>query len=179
MKKFFFLLLIYFFFFSCGQWLNAMATCEPCSVHKASRWRQRGARSRWRLQMLVSVVRCRKTTLQLKHRARSETHQGLFKWCAQRPLPCLHGLQGLRQGLACSFVRNLIRVIKNLYDKATSAFLFNSSIRDWFRTAVGVRQGCLLSPDLFNIFLERIMTDASEDHEGTAGIVRKENGISE
>ena len=27
---------------------------------------------------------------------------------------------------------NLIRVIKNLYDKATSAILFNSSIGDWF-----------------------------------------------
>ena len=27
--------------------------------------------------------------------------------------------------------------------------------------------GCLLSPTLFDIFLERIMTDASEDHKGT------------
>ena len=62
---------------------------------------------------------------------------------------------------------NLIQVIKNLYDKATSAFLFNSSIGDWIRTTVGVRQGCLLSPTFFNIFLERIMTDALEDHEGT------------
>ena len=62
---------------------------------------------------------------------------------------------------------NLIQVIKNLYNKATSAILFNSSIEDWFRTTVGVRQGCLLSPTLFNIFLERIMTDALEDHEGT------------
>ena len=63
---------------------------------------------------------------------------------------------------------NLIRVTKNLY--ATSAVLFNSSIGDRFRTAVGVRQGCLLSPTLFNIFLERIMTDALEDHEGTVSI---------
>ena len=65
---------------------------------------------------------------------------------------------------------NLIQVIKNLYNKATTAVLFNSSIRDWFRTTVGVRQGCLLSPTLFNMFLERIMTDASEDHEGTVSI---------
>ena len=33
---------------------------------------------------------------------------------------------------------NLIQVIKNLYNKATSAVLFNGSIGDWFRTTVGV-----------------------------------------
>ena len=49
---------------------------------------------------------------------------------------------------------NLIQVIKNLYGKATSAVLFNGSIEDWFRTTVGVRQGCLLSPTLFNIFFK-------------------------
>ena len=65
---------------------------------------------------------------------------------------------------------NLIQVIKNLYNKVTSAVLFNSSIGDWFRTTVGVRQGCLLSLTLFNIFLERIMTDALEDHAGTVSI---------
>ena len=65
---------------------------------------------------------------------------------------------------------NLIRVIKNLCNKATSAVLLNSSIGDWFRTTVVVRQECLLLPTLFNIFLERIMTDAVEDHEGTVSI---------
>ena len=65
---------------------------------------------------------------------------------------------------------NLIQVIKNLHNKATSAILLNGSIGDWFRTTVGVRQGRLFSPTLFNIFLERIMTDASEDHEGTVSI---------
>jgi sorting nexin-29 len=51
---------------------------------------------------------------------------------------------------------NLITVIEHLYDKATSAVYFNGSKGDWFRTTVRVRQGCLLSPTLFNIFLERI-----------------------
>ena len=69
--------------------------------------------------------------------------------------------------------RDLIQVIKNLYNKATSAVLFNSSIGDWFRTTAGVRQGCLLSPTLFNIFLKRITTDALEDHEGTVSTGRK------
>ena len=72
---------------------------------------------------------------------------------------------------------NLIQVIKNLYNKATSAILFNSSTGDWFRTTVGVRQGCLLSPTLVNIFLERIMTDALEDHEGTVSIGSRLNTI--
>ena len=39
-----------------------------------------------------------------------------------------------------------IRVIKNLYDKANSAVLFNGSIGDWFRTTIGVRQGRLTHP---------------------------------
>ena len=53
---------------------------------------------------------------------------------------------------------NLIRVIKNLYNKDSSAVLFDSSIGDWFRTTICVRQECLLSSTrtLFNVFLERI-----------------------
>ena len=67
----------------------------------------------------------------------------------------------------CNISPNLIRVIKKLYDKATSAILFNSSIRDWFRTTVGARQGCLLSSTLFNIFLDKVTIDAVENHEST------------
>ena len=50
---------------------------------------------------------------------------------------------------------DLIQVIENLCNKATSAVLFNGSIG---------------SPTLFKIFLERIMTDTLEDHEGTVSI---------
>ena len=65
---------------------------------------------------------------------------------------------------------NLVRTIEQLYDKATSAVQMNGSIGEWFKTTVGVRQGCLLSPTLFNIFLERIMSDALEEHDGKVSI---------
>ena len=65
---------------------------------------------------------------------------------------------------------NLIKVIESLYSKATSAVYYNGSVGEWFRTTVGVRQGCLLSPTLFNIFLERIVTDALENHERSVSI---------
>ena len=65
---------------------------------------------------------------------------------------------------------SIIRAIANLYDKAQSAVLFNGSTGEWFRTIGGVRQGCLLSPTLFNIFLERIMCEALDDHEGSVSI---------
>ena len=71
-------------------------------------------------------------------------------------------------GPPCS--ANLVRTIEQLYDKATSAVQMNGSIGEWFRTTVGVRQGCLLSPTLFNIFLERIMSDALEEHDGKVSI---------
>ena len=63
---------------------------------------------------------------------------------------------------------NLIQVIKNLYNKAISAVVFNSSKGDWFRSNRDVYS--VFSPTLFNIFLERIMTDTLENHEGTVSI---------
>ena len=65
---------------------------------------------------------------------------------------------------------NLVRTIEQVYDKATSAVQMNGSTGEWFSTTVGVRQGCLLSPTLFNIFLERIMSDALEEHDGKVSI---------
>ena len=47
----------------------------------------------------------------------------------------------------------IIQAIKNLYNKAKSAVWFNGSTEDCFRTTVAVRQGCLLSQTLIDIFL--------------------------
>ena len=60
---------------------------------------------------------------------------------------------------------SIIRAIENLYDKAQSADLFTGSTGGWFRTTVGVRQGCLLSlPSL------TIMCEALDNHEGSVSI---------
>ena len=40
---------------------------------------------------------------------------------------------------------------------------------DWFQTGKGVRQGCILTPRLFNLYTEYIMQDAVLD-EVQAGI---------
>ena len=64
---------------------------------------------------------------------------------------------------------NLIRSLECLYNKATST-VYHDNIGEWFRTTIGVCQGCLLSPTLFNIFLERIMAGTLEDYEGTVSI---------
>ena len=65
---------------------------------------------------------------------------------------------------------NLVRTIEQLYDKATSAVQMNGSIGELFKTTIGVRQGCPLSPTLFNIFLERIMSDVLEEHDWKVSI---------
>ena len=46
----------------------------------------------------------------------------------------------------------------------------NGSIGEWFRTTVGIRQGCPLSPIFFSNFLERIMSDALKEHDGKVSI---------
>ena len=65
---------------------------------------------------------------------------------------------------------NLFRTIEQHYNKATCAVQINGSIGEWFRKTIGVSQECPLSPILLNIFLERIMFDALEEHDGKVSI---------
>ena len=64
----------------------------------------------------------------------------------------------------------LIETIQSLYENAMSAVLVQGTTGEWFHTSVGVRQGCLLSPTLFNIFLEGIIIHALENFNGTISI---------
>ena len=39
----------------------------------------------------------------------------------------------------------------------------DKDITEWFRTTTGVRQGCILSPQLFNVLLELVISLAIQD----------------
>ena len=46
-----------------------------------------------------------------------------------------------------------VKLIKNMYDKTTQMLKVNNQITEPFKTYKGVRQGCVLSPRLFNLFM--------------------------
>ena len=64
----------------------------------------------------------------------------------------------------------LINIIRSLYESTSSSVLLTNQISPTLCTKVGVRQGCLLSPQLFNIFLERIMQVTLQNHESSIKI---------
>ena len=68
------------------------------------------------------------------------------------------------------FQQDIIDLIKSLYGNANSTVLLNNQLGEPFRNTVGVRQGCLLSPILFNIYLERIMLETLENHHTSISI---------
>ena len=53
----------------------------------------------------------------------------------------------------------LVQAVLVLYENSSSEFLFTSQPGEFFKTTVGVSLGYILSPILFNLFLERIMQE--------------------
>ena len=45
-------------------------------------------------------------------------------------------------------------LIEAMCDNVECAVIINGQLTEWFRVEIGVRQGCLLSPILFSLFLE-------------------------
>ena len=64
---------------------------------------------------------------------------------------------------------HLICRLRNLYAGQEATVRTGQGTTDWFQIGKGVRQGCILSPCLFNIYAEYIMRNAGLD-EAQAGI---------
>ena len=60
-------------------------------------------------------------------------------------------------------------LLRNLYAGQETTVRTGHGTTDWFQIGKGVRQGCILSPCLFNFYTEYIMRNAELD-EAQAGI---------
>ena len=50
----------------------------------------------------------------------------------------------------------MLRVLRSIYKKVLSCVLLGDVCTDFFEILVGLRQGCLLSPILFDIFIDEL-----------------------
>ena len=64
---------------------------------------------------------------------------------------------------------NLTCLLRNLYEGQEATVRTAHGTTDWFQIGKGVRQGCILSPCLFNFYAEHIMRNARLD-KAQAGI---------
>ena len=72
---------------------------------------------------------------------------------------------------------NLTRLLRNLYAGQEATVRTGHRTIDWFQIGKGVRQGCMLSPYLFNLYAEYIMINAGLE-EAQAGIKIAERNIN-
>ena len=63
------------------------------------------------------------------------------------------------------FLRHLVKLTESLYDSQEAAIRVEGEMSEWFSVGKGVRQGCILSPYLFNIYAENIMRNFRNDPE--------------
>ena len=64
---------------------------------------------------------------------------------------------------------HLTRLLRNLYADQEATVRTGHGTTDWFQIGIGVRQGCILSPCLLNLYAEYIMRNAGLE-EAKAGI---------
>ena len=64
---------------------------------------------------------------------------------------------------------HLTCLLRNLYTGQQAIVRNGHGTADWFNIRKGIRQGCILSPCLFNLYAEYIMRNAGLD-EAQAGI---------
>ena len=64
---------------------------------------------------------------------------------------------------------HLTCLLRNLYADQEATVRTGHGTKDWFQIGKGVRQGCILSPCLFNFYAEYIMRNTGLD-EAQAGI---------
>ena len=60
----------------------------------------------------------------------------------------------------------LLRAIRSLYKKSEGCVRVKDELSSWFPITQGVRQGCVMSPWLFNVFMDKIVREGMENFVG-------------
>ena len=63
-----------------------------------------------------------------------------------------------------------INIFKNLYLQQKATVRYENETSEEITIKQGVRQGCILSPSLFNVYTEYLIREALEDRKGNLGI---------
>ena len=84
-----------------------------------------------------------------------------FDWVDNHKLWKILQEMGIPDHLTC--------LLRNLYAAQEATVRTGHGTTDWFHIRKGVRQGCILSPCLFNLYAEYIMRNAGLE-EAQAGI---------
>ena len=94
------------------------------------------------------------------------------------PGSSVHGISQARVlewgAIAFSVEGTYLNIIKAMYDKPTANIILNGEKSKAFPLKSGTRQGCPLSPLLFNIVLEDLATTIREEKEIKGIHTRKE-----
>ena len=70
---------------------------------------------------------------------------------------------------------HLTCLLRNLYAGQEATVITGNETADWFQIGKGVRQGCILSPFLFNLYAEYIMRNAGLDEAQAGNKIARRN----
>ena len=70
---------------------------------------------------------------------------------------------------------HLTHLLRNLYAGQEATVITGHGTTDWFQKGKGIRQGCILSPYLFNLYAEYIMRNAGLEEAQTGIKIARRN----
>ena len=61
---------------------------------------------------------------------------------------------------------NLLKAVQSFYSESRACVRGESGVSEWFDVNVGLRQGCVMSPCLFNIYIDGVVREVKARAQG-------------